>query len=81
MLKRICVLLLFLSVPAFAFTIPDNLTQGMLVYGTAEPDEEIIYEDLPVPVYNGEYVFALGRNVPKTIHITIKKKGLFSKTR
>ena len=73
-------LLLFIlfSFSAGAFTIPDNLTQGMLVYGTAEPDEEIFYEDLNVPVYNGEYVFALGRNTPKTITITIKK-GWFSK--
>ena len=78
MIKKFLILLL-ISMPAFAFTIPENLTQGTLVYGTAEPDEEIIYEDLPVPVYKGEYVFALGRNVPKTIHITVKKKGLFSK--
>ena len=77
MFRKVLVFLLF-SFNAFAFTIPDNLTQGMLVYGTAKEDEEIFYEDLPVQVYNGEYVFALGRNAPETIHITIKK-GWFSR--
>ncbi|MBP5533972.1 MAG: M23 family metallopeptidase [Alphaproteobacteria bacterium] len=65
--------LIFFSFPAFAFTIPENLTQGMLVYGTADENEEIYYEDLPVPVYNGKYVFALGRNAPDEIQITIKR--------
>ena len=72
MLKKVLFLLLF-SFSASAFTIPDNLTQGMLVYGTAEKGEKIYYEDLPVPVYDGKYVFALGRNARSEIQITVKR--------
>lgn len=72
MVKKFLFLLLF-SFPAMAFTIPENLTQGMLVYGTADKDEKIYYEDLPVPVYDGKYVFALGRNAPEEIQMTIKR--------
>ncbi len=70
---KVITLLLLFSFPAFAFTIPDNLTQGMLVYGTAEKGEKVYYEDLPVPVHDGKYVFALGRNTRREILITIKR--------
>ena len=77
MIKKV-LFLIFFSFSAAAFTIPKNLTQGMLVYGTAEKGEKIYYEDLPVPVYNGKYVFALGRNTPSEIQITLKR-GWFKK--
>ena len=79
MFKKLLLLILF-SFSANAFTIPENLTQGMLVYGTAEKDEEIYYEDLPVPVYNGKYVFALGRNAREEIQITSSAVGLIRKS-
>lgn len=79
MFKKLLLLILF-SFSANAFTIPENLTQGMLVYGTAEKDEKIYYEDLPVPIYDGKYVFALGRNAKPEIQITIKR-GWFSSER
>lgn len=77
MIKKFLFFWLF-SLPALAFTIPDDLTQGMFVYGTAEKGEQIYYEDLKVPVINGKYVFALGRNARPEIQITIKR-GFFSK--
>ena len=77
MIKKFFVLALF-SCSANAFSIPDNLQQGMFVFGTAEADEKIFYEDIEVPVYNGKYVFALGRNAPQKIQITVKK-GWFEK--
>lgn len=77
--KILLTLLCLLVAPvANAFTIPEKLTQGMLVYGTAEPHERIYYEDLRVPVHNGRYVFAIGRNVPDKINVTVKR-GLFEK--
>ena len=72
MIKKLLFLVLF-SFSAFAFTIPESLTQGMFVYGTANEDETIYYEDLPVAVYDGKYVFALGRDAPEEIQITIKR--------
>ncbi len=72
MIKKL-LFLLFFSFQALAFTIPENLTQGMFVYGRVNDGEKIFYEDLPVPVVNGKYVFALGRNAPKKINITIDK--------
>ena len=68
----------FFSFHSLAFTIPNDLQQGMFVFGTAEPDEVIFYEDIKVPVYDGKYVFALGRNASEEIQITIKK-GWFKK--
>ena len=77
MFKKVLFLLL-ISSGVSAFTIPDDLTQGMFVFGTAESDEKIWYEDIEVPVHNGKYVFALGRNTPQEIQITVKK-GWFKK--
>lgn len=77
MMKKVLFLLL-ISSGVSAFTIPDDLTQGMFVFGTAESDEKIWYEDIEVPVHNGKYVFALGRNAPQEIQITVKK-GWFKK--
>ena len=50
----------------------------MFVFGTAEPDEKILYEDIEVPVHDGKYVFALGRNAPNEIRVTVKR-GWFEK--
>ena len=77
MVKKFFVLLL-ISGSANAFSIPDNLEQGMFVFGTAEPDEKILYEDIEVPVHDGKYVFALGRNAPNEIRVTVKR-GWFEK--
>ena len=72
MIKK-TLLFLFLSSAVSAFTIPDELMQGMFVFGTAEPNEKIFYEDIAVPVHDGKYVFALGRNATEKIQITVKK--------
>lgn len=76
MIKKFLILWL-ISLPAMAFTIPEHLTQGMFVFGTADKGEDIYFEDLKVPVYNGKYVFALGRDTPAKINITVKR-GWFS---
>ena len=74
-MKRMILAAILLCTPAMAFEMPENLTQGMLVYGRVEPDETVHYGEYTAPVQDGMFLIALGRNTPKKIELEIHKGG------
>lgn len=76
-MKRMILAAILLCTPAMAFEMPENLTQGMLVYGRVEPDETVHYGELTAPVQDGVFIIALGRNAPKKIELEIHKGGFW----
>ena len=74
MIKKILFLCLF-SFSAIAFEMPENLSQGTFVFGKAKTNEKIFFDGKKVPIYQGMFLFALGRYAPKTIDVIVEKDG------
>lgn len=74
MIKKILFFCLF-SFSAIAFEMPENLSQGTFVFGKAKTNEKIFFDGKKVPIYQGKFLFALGRYAPKTIDVIVEKDG------
>lgn len=74
MIKKILFFCLF-SFSAIAFEMPENLSQGTFVFGKAKTNEKIFFDGKKVPIYQGMFLFALGRYAPKTIDVVVEKDG------
>lgn len=74
MIKKILFFCLF-SFSAIAFEMPENLSQGTFVFGKAKTNEKIFFDGKKVPIYQGMFLFALGRYAPKTIDVIVEKDG------
>lgn len=62
---------------ALAFEVPDNLHQGMFVYGTVQDGETVYFRGIEAPVQDGVFMVALGRNAPREVDFVIDR-GWFS---
>lgn len=74
MIKKVLFFCLF-SFSAIAFEMPENLSQGTFVFGKAKTNEKILFDGKKVPIYQGMFLFALGRYAPKTIDVIVEKDG------
>ena len=75
MKKILFTLLLILPIYAHALTLPDKIYQGDFVYGKKEKGEQIFIGDKQLPTMFDTFVFAVGRDAPETLVLTVKKEG------
>lgn len=68
--------LFLFSFCANALTLPEKIYQGDLVYGTLETDEYLFMDEKELPRQKNIFLFAVGRNAPETLRLTLKKKEL-----
>lgn len=78
-MKKWIVAFWLLSLPAWAFSVPEPVWQGTFVYGQAAPREKVYYRGVQAPMdTDGTFLVAIGRNETEAVFTV--KKGLFSKT-
>ena len=75
MKKIVMALLLVLPINVSALTLPDKIYQGDLVYGKKDKGEQVFMGDKQLPTMFDTFVFAVGRDAPKTLVLTVRKDG------